>query len=80
MRNGEFSHEEVGTTNSSGDEQLHVDLSTEQIIFKKLRHSGLYSLCISHLYQEFVFWLPQKRRLKKWIVEQVKATLLPLIL
>jgi sedoheptulose-bisphosphatase len=41
MRNGEFSHEEVGTTNSSGDDQLHVDLSTEQIIFQQLRSSGV---------------------------------------
>jgi fructose-1,6-bisphosphatase len=49
MRNGEFSHEEVGTTNSSGDEQLHVDLSTEQIIFNKLRDSGPLSLLLSSL-------------------------------
>ena len=40
MRNGGFSHEEVGTINSSGDNQLHVDLSTEQIIFNHLRLSG----------------------------------------
>lgn len=44
MRNGEFSHEEVGTTNSSGDDQLHIDLSTEQIIFQHLKNSGLFIL------------------------------------
>lgn len=40
MRDGEYSHEEVGTTNSSGDDQLHVDLATEAVIFDKLKGSG----------------------------------------
>ena len=40
MRNGQYSHEEVGTTNTSGDDQLHVDLATEEVIFQKLKASG----------------------------------------
>jgi fructose-1,6-bisphosphatase len=40
MRNGDYSHEEVGTTNTSGDDQLHVDLATEAVIFEKLKNSG----------------------------------------
>mmetsp|Transcript_15781 Transcript_15781/g.23725 ORF Transcript_15781/g.23725 Transcript_15781/m.23725 type:complete len:332 (+) Transcript_15781:73-1068(+) len=41
MRNGQFSHEEVGTTNSSGDDQLHVDIATEEIVFNYLKSSGV---------------------------------------
>lgn len=40
LRDSHFSHEEVGTTNSSGDDQLHVDLASEAVIFEHLRASG----------------------------------------
>ena len=41
MRNGDYSHEEAGTINTSGDDQLHIDLATEAVIFDKLKQSGI---------------------------------------
>ena len=41
MRNGTFSHDNVGTTNAFGDVQLEADLEADAIIFKYLKLSGL---------------------------------------
>jgi fructose-1,6-bisphosphatase len=47
MRDGEFSHEMAGSTNSSGDHQLHIDLETDAAIFRHLRASGVVHVAAS---------------------------------
>lgn len=47
MRNGDFGHHEVGTQNTFGDDQLHVDVETDRIMFDCLRDSDLVSIASS---------------------------------
>lgn len=41
MRNDQYSSNNVGTSNSFGDEQLDIDIKTDNIIFNSLKNSGV---------------------------------------
>lgn len=47
MRDGDFSHEQAGSINTSGDHQLHIDLETDAAIFRHLKASGCVHVAAS---------------------------------
>lgn len=47
MRLGDFGHHNVGTQNTFGDHQLHVDVETDAVIFDCIKETGLVSIASS---------------------------------
>ena len=47
LRDGKFSSEKIGSQNSFGDNQLDVDVKTDEIVFDRLIKSGLVYVAAS---------------------------------